>query len=287
MKFGLPLFGVKPDDFARVAVAAELAGFESLWMPEHLVFPTDMPATYPYTETGQPPVFPGSPLYDPWVTLAYVAASTERIRLGTQVYILPLRHPLVTARAFTTLDVLSRGRSILGIGVGWMEEEFGFAGQEFSTRGARTDEIIEILHRLWTDKEIHHRGTHYELGPLRFEPKPVQKPHPPIEVGGASPAALQRAAKFCDGWHAIGDITVESIAASVKRIEALRAEAGRTGPFEIVTPSGLGATLEGVRQYEDVGVTRLSLGPPFRRGMTADDVIDFIARTGDEVIAKS
>jgi len=287
MKFGLPFFGVKPDDFARVAVAAEDAGFESLWIPEHLVFPAEMPATYPYTETGQPPVYPGSPLYDPWVTLAYIAAATERIRLGTQVYILPLRHPLVTARAFTTLDVLSRGRSILGFGVGWMEEEFGLADQDFATRGARTDEIIEILQQLWTEKEIHHRGAHYDLGPLRFEPKPVQKPHPPIEVGGASPAALRRAARHCDGWHAIGDIGVESIEASVKQIEALRAEAGRVGHFEISTPSALGATLEAVRRYEDVGVTRLSLGPVFQRGMTADDVIDFVSRTGDEVIAKA
>jgi probable F420-dependent oxidoreductase len=287
MKFGLPLFGVKPADFAAVAQAAETAGFESLWIPEHLVFPAEMPATYPYTETGQPPVFPGSPLYDPWVTLAYMAAATERIRLGTQVYILPLRHPLVTARAFTTLDVLSRGRAVLGIGVGWMEEEFELAGQEFATRGSRTDEIIEILHRLWTEKEIHHRGTHYDLGPLRFEPKPAQKPHPPIEVGGASPAALRRAARLGDGWQAIGDLDVEAIGASVKGLEEMGAKAGRTGPFEITTPSALGATLDAVRRYEDVGVTRLSLGPPFRRGMTVEDVTDFLARTADEVIAKA
>lgn len=287
MKFGLPLFGVKPIDFATVAQAAESAGFESLWIPEHLVFPTEMPATYPYTETGQPPVFPGSPLYDPWVTLAYVAASTERIRLGTQVYILPLRHPLVTARAFTTLDVLSRGRAVLGIGVGWMEQEFGLADQDFATRGARTDEIIEILHQLWTEKEIHYRGTYYDLGPLRFEPKPAQQPHPPIEVGGASPAALRRAARLCDGWHAIGDLAVDTIGASAKQLEQMRADAGRTGPFEITTPSALGATLDAVRRYQDVGVTRLSLGPAFRRGMTVQDVTDFVARTGDEVIAKA
>ena len=286
MNFGLPLFAVKPVDFPAVAQAAETAGFESIWIPEHLVFPSEMPATYPYSETGQPPVFPGSPLYDPWVSLAFVAGTTQRIRLGTQVYILPLRHPLVTARAVTTLDVLSRGRAILGIGVGWMEEEFAFVGEDFATRGARTDEIIEILHQLWSEKEIHYRGKHYDLGPLRFEPKPAQAPHPPIEVGGTSSAALRRAARLGDGWQAIGDLDVDSIDVSVKRIAKLRAEAGRTGNFEVTTPSALGATLDAVHRYEEVGVTRLSLGPAFRRGMTLDDVIDFVNRTGDEVIAK-
>jgi probable F420-dependent oxidoreductase len=283
----MPLFAVKPLDYPAVAQAAEAAGFESIWIPEHLVFPAEMPATYPYTETGQPPVFPGSPLYDPWVALAYVAASTERIRLGTQVYILPLRHPLVTARAFTTLDILSRGRAILGIGVGWMEEEFDFVGEDFKTRGARTDEIIEILHQLWSEKEVHYRGSYYDLGPLRFEPKPAQDPHPPIEVGGASQAALRRAARLGDGWQAIGDLDTEAIGVSVKSIDALRAEAGRTGNFEVTTPSALGETLDAVRRYEEVGVTRLSLGPVFRKGMTLQDVIDFVNRTGDEVISKA
>ncbi len=286
MKFGLPLFAVKPLDYPAVAQAAEAAGFESIWIPEHLVFPAEMPATYPYTETGQPPVFPGSPLYDPWVSLAYVAATTERIRLGSQVYILPLRHPLVTARAFTTLDILSQGRAILGIGVGWLEEEFAFLGEDFKTRGARTDEIIEILHQLWSEKEIHYRGKHYDLGPLRFQPKPTQ-PHPPIEVGGASQAALRRAAKLGDGWQAIGDVDTDGIAAGVKHIQEMRAEAGRTGAFEVTTPSALGATLDAVRRYEEVGVTRLSLGPAFKKGMTVDDVIDFVKRTGDELISKA
>jgi probable F420-dependent oxidoreductase len=283
----MPLFAVAPLDYPAVAQAAEAAGFESIWIPEHLVFPTEMPATYPYTESGLPPVFPGTPLYDPWVALAYVAASTKRIRLGTQVYILPLRHPLVTARAFTTLDILSRGRAILGIGVGWMEEEFGFVGEDFKTRGARTDEIIEILHQLWSEKEIHYRGQYYDLGPLRFQPKPAQDPHPPIEVGGASQAALRRAAKLGDGWQAIGDLDTEAIGLHVKSIDAMRAEAGRSGNFEVTTPSALGATLDAARRYEDVGVTRLSLGPVFQKGMTVQDVIDFVKRTGDEVISKA
>jgi probable F420-dependent oxidoreductase len=283
----MPLFAVAPLDYPAVAQAAEAAGFESIWIPEHLVFPTEMPATYPYTESGLPPVFPGTPLYDPWVALAYVAASTKRIRLGTQVYILPLRHPLVTARAFTTLDILSRGRAILGIGVGWMEEEFGFVGEDFKTRGARTDEIIEILHQLWSEKEIHYRGQYYDLGPLRFQPKPAQDPHPPIEVGGVSQAALRRAAKLGDGWQAIGDLDTEAIGVHVKSIDAMRAEAGRSGNFEVTTPSALGATLDAARRYEDVGVTRLSLGPVFQKGMTVQDVIDFVKRTGDEVISKA
>ena len=116
--------------------AAEAAGFESIWMAEHLVFPVEMPSTYPYSETGQPPVYPGSPLYDVWVTLAYIAACTQRIRLGTHVYILPLRHPLVTARAVATLDVLSGGRAILGAGVGWLEDEIA-VGEDFPLGASR------------------------------------------------------------------------------------------------------------------------------------------------------
>ncbi len=288
MKFGYTLFGVRPTEYGEVARRAEAAGFESIWMPEHLVFPTEMPSTYPYSETGQPPVYPGSPLYDAWVTLAFIAASTERIRLGTHVYILPLRHPLVTARAFTTLDQLSQGRAILGIGVGWLADEFHFVGESFSNRGKRTDEIIELLRKLWTEKIVHHDGEFYELGPLRFEPKPVQKPYPPIEVGGTTNPAVRRAARLGDGWLATGALELDELGARIKEIEALRREAGRDGPFEISMGNRLTLDVDSVRRYADVGVTRLMLGPPFPEDgkFSLKYLTDFIDRCGDEVISK-
>ncbi len=288
MKFGYTLFGVRPTEYAAVAQRAETAGFESVWMPEHLVFPAELPATYPYSETGLPPVYAGSPLYDPWVTLAYVAASTERIRLGSHVYILPLRHPLVTARAFTTLDVLSNGRAILGAGVGWLAEEFAFVGESFQNRGKRSDEIIGLLRKLWTEKIVHHVGPSYELGPLRFEPKPVQKPGPPIEIGGTSDAAVERAARLGDGWLATGPLELDTLAARIEQIHALRRERGRAElPFEISMGNRLPLDRSSVQRYAEVGVTRLMLGPPFPADgkFTLRYLTDFIDRCGDEVIS--
>jgi probable F420-dependent oxidoreductase len=290
MKFGYTLFGVRPPEYGKVAQRAEAAGFESIWMPEHLVFPIEMPATYPYSETGLPPVYPGSPLYDAWVTLAFIAASTERIRLGTHVYILPLRHPLVTARAVTTLDVLSGGRAILGMGVGWLADEFHFVGESFQNRGKRTDEIIELLRELWTDKVIHHKGHFYELGPLRFEPKPVQKPYPPIEVGGTTGPAVRRAARLGDGWLATGALELDELEARIKEIHEGRRAAGRDQlPFEVSMGNRLGLSLESVERYAEIGVTRLMLGPPPPPDgkFTLSYLTDFIDRCGEEIISKA
>ena len=289
MKFGYPLFGVPPGEFGRVAAAAEAAGFESLWMPEHLVFPTEMPATYPYSETGLPPVYPGSPLYDAWVALGFAAAATERIRLGTQVYILPLRHPLVTARAFTTLDVVSGGRGILGVGVGWLEDEFHFVGESFANRGRRTDEIIELTRTLWTEKVIHHRGEFYDLGPLRFQPKPVQKPMPPIEVGGTTPPAIRRAGRLGDGWLATGAIELDELERKIAEVHAARREAGREDlPFEVSMGNRLSLDADSVRRYADVGVTRLMLQPPMPEDgkFSLAYFEDFIARCGEEIVSR-
>jgi probable F420-dependent oxidoreductase len=286
MKFGFPMFGVRPTEYGEVARRAEAAGFESIWMAEHLVFPVEMPSTYPYSETGQPPVYPGSPLYDAWVTLAYIAACTQRIRLGTHVYILPLRHPLVTARAVGTLDVLSGGRAVLGAGVGWLEDEFHFVGESFENRGRRSDEIIGLIRELWSSKVIDHHGEFYELGPLRFEPKPVQKPLP-IEIGGITPPAMRRAARLGDGWLATGQISLAELAGKIKQVHALRREAGRDAqPFEISFGHQYGMDL-GVKAYADAGVTRLMLMAPMPsdKRFTLEYVLGWIDRFG-EMIAK-
>jgi len=148
MKFGLSLMGLAPRFYGDVAATAEQHGFESVWAPEHLVLPAELPSTYLYSESGAAPIAPNSALYDPWVTLGFAAYATEKIRLATNVFILPLRHPFAVARSVLTVDRVSNGRVTLGIGVGWLAEEFDYTGQSFHDRGRRTDEIPQRALRL-------------------------------------------------------------------------------------------------------------------------------------------
>ena len=177
LKIGVPLFMLRPEHVATVAQHAEQLGFESVWMAEHLVFPTQIRSRYPYSAEGVPPINPATPLLDPLLVLMQVAARTERIRLGTNVYILPLRHPLAVARMAMTLDLLSGGRLTFGIGFGWLEEEFEATGIDFATRAGRTREYVRAIRSLWTESEPSFAGRYVSFGPLKFEPKPVQKPH--------------------------------------------------------------------------------------------------------------
>ncbi|HEX4220247.1 MAG TPA: LLM class F420-dependent oxidoreductase [Acidimicrobiales bacterium] len=286
MKFGLPFFGLSPRHYASVARAAEDNGFESVWMPEHLVIPAEMPATYPYTESGFPPITPETPLYDPWVVLGSVASATETIRLATNVFILPLRHPIATARSVVTLDRLSGGRVTLGAGVGWLEGEFDIVGQSFADRGRRMDEIMGLLRELWTGETVEHHGEFYDVGPLTFSPKALQKPSIPIEIGGASAAALRRAGQLGDGWIEIGCKDLDELAAKMDVIREHRRQSGRQDlPFEFT--AGVGTDLDTIRRAQELGVTRIVAGAMAVNGrVSVDDVRDFTARFADEVIAK-
>lgn len=298
MKFGLSLFGLSPRYYPEIAAAAEANGFESVWIPEHLALPAAIPPSYPYTESGYPPIDPRTPLFDPWVVLALIANATQTIRLATNVYVLPLRHPLITARSVVTLDRVSGGRVTLGVGAGWLREEFDLAGQEFEHRGRRMDEIIGLLRRMWDRDEdvLEHHGEFYDLAPFRFQPKPVQKPGIPIEVGGASAPALRRAARLGDGWVAIGPEDPATMSRMIGQLQAHRQQAGRDHlPFEI-TASG-GRSPAEVRRSEELGVTRVTLGPAPHGDAHSDpsrpharlDVkafVEFTARYADEVISK-
>ena len=163
------------------------------------------------------------------MALAAVASATSRIRLGTGVFILTLRHPIATARSVMTLDRVSRGRAILGVGVGWLEEEFAVLGQSFADRGDRADESIDVIRRLFAEDVVEHHGRHFDFEAVRFEPKPVQRPVP-IEVGGTSGAALRRAGRLGDGWIELGSADLDEISARLAVIEDARRQAGRTGP---------------------------------------------------------
>ena len=287
MKFGVS-FMFSPRIAAEVAVTLERAGFESLWVPEHLFFPTDMPPTYPYSDTGLPPVTSDTPCYDPWVLMAYLACATETIRLANNIYILPLRHPLAAARSIVTLDRVSGGRVTVGVGVGWMEEEFEWTGQSFHDRGRRTDEIIPILRELWTDDVIEHHGEHYDFGPLKFNPKPVQKGGIPIEIGGASKAAIERAGRLGDGWIEVGSTDLDDLGVKIGVVEQARREAGRDElPYEITAMGPHVADLDDMRRAADLGVTRIIVGPWGTMGRpTPESIAEWAEQFADEVMTK-
>ena len=268
MKFALHAVGcgstVRPETLAQVAQKAEALGFESVWIPEHLAVPVAMRSRYPYSADG---TFPGGPqvaLHDPFVALAFVAASTSRIKLGTGVFVLPLRNALAVAKAVASLDVLSNGRFLFGVGVGWLADEFEAVGMPFHDRAARAREAIRMMKRLWTEETPAFAGRFHRFAPLGFNPKPVQKPHPPIILGGESPAALKRAAELGDGWIGVAH-TPDSVRPVLAALREHAARAGRDlSGFEISVGSapGLAVDAAAVRAFADAGVHRLIVFSP-------------------------
>jgi probable F420-dependent oxidoreductase len=209
MRFGLYLPTRGPlanrAAIAAMARAGEAAGFHSAMIADHIVFPVETRSTYPYTVSGAHPSH-GDAL-EQLSLLNFVAAITERLRLVTSVLILPYRNPVLTAKMLATADVLSEGRVTVGVGVGWLEEEFAaLHAPAFDRRGAVSDEYLDIMLKLWTRSPVSHEGEFYSFDAIHCEPPPVQTPHPPIWVGGHSRAALRRTAKYGNGWHPVGAI---------------------------------------------------------------------------------
>jgi probable F420-dependent oxidoreductase len=205
---------------------AEDRGFESVWVAEHVVLFDDYQSQYPYAADGRFPGGGDTGLLEPLTALTYLAAVTDRIRLGTGICLVPQRNPVYTAKQVVDLDNLSGGRVDFGIGVGWLREEFDAVAAPFEQRGARTDEYLQVMHSLWTDEVSSFDGEHYTLPPCRMYPKPVQRPHPPIRVGGESNAALRRAARH-DGWYSFNRLP-DALDEPLARLDALLALEGRT-----------------------------------------------------------
>ncbi|MFI0450637.1 TIGR03619 family F420-dependent LLM class oxidoreductase [Actinomadura sp. 6N118] len=278
MKFGVPLGLVHPGIWRELTVKADRLGFESVWLPEHLVFATDL-STAKYPGTQEPGIKPETPLFDAPAYLCALAAVTEHVRLGTAVYLYGLRHPFVAARAFATLDQISGGRAIVGVGSGWYEGEWIAAGVDFTTRGRRLDEAIDVSRRLWTETAVEHHGEFFDFPEVAFEPKPVQA-RLPVVAGGESGAALRRAATRCDGWISMPQ-TLDGARPQIERLNELRKAAGREDePFEITVHayelSGPGE----VAEWERLGVDRLIVRPWKRTREAAERLAAFAADYG-------
>ncbi|MDP7227520.1 MAG: TIGR03619 family F420-dependent LLM class oxidoreductase, partial [Alphaproteobacteria bacterium] len=207
MRYGfyLPTRGAlgNADDITEIVLGGERLGYATIVIGDHIVFPVTVASPYPYTVDGG---FPGvGDAMEQLTLMSFVAGITKSTRLVTSVMILPHRNPLVTAKVLATIDVLSKGRVTVGVGVGWMREEFeALSAPDFDKRGASSNEYLEIFKKCWTQDPVSHEGEFYSFKELRCVPHPVQKPHPPIWIGGHSKAALRRVAKYADGWHPVG-----------------------------------------------------------------------------------
>jgi probable F420-dependent oxidoreductase len=247
-----------PEVMRAVGQEAEERGFESLWVAEHVVLFDEYDSAYPYDTSGRFPGTGDSGLLEPFTALTYLAAVTERIRLGTGICLVPQRNPVYTAKAVTDVDSLSGGRVEFGVGVGWLREEFDALGVPFERRGQRTDEYLAAMRSLWCDEVSEYHGELYDLRPCRMYPKPVQQPHPPIHVGGESDAALRRVARHGQGWFSFGRLP-EDLPPALERLDAALAAEGRTRDDITLTVSPYlhPVTPESVRRYAELGVDRL------------------------------
>ena len=275
-----------PDELVALARAGDQHGWHTLTVSDHLINPVTTRSTYPYTPDGSRRWEMGTPWPDPWVTIGHLSAVTTRLRFLTTVYILPARTPVHVAKQVATAAVLSGDRVELGIGMGWMEEEFDAMGTPFAKRGKRADEMIEVLRRLWTGEVVEHHGEHFDIPPLEMLPAPRERV--PIIVGGLSEAALRRAARN-DGW--VSDLhTVEELAEIRRTLDAYREEYGRSElPFAVYGSARDAWDLDGYRRMADAGVTHLVTMPwYFYAGPEADlgGKLEGIERFAEDVIAR-
>jgi probable F420-dependent oxidoreductase len=285
MKIGLMFVNTgpfsQPEMLAHLAVTAEKCGVESLWTVEHVVIPQGYQSPYPYSKSGKIPGGEDVALPDPLLPLGYIAAITSKVKLATGVLILPQRHPLYVAKEMATLDLLSHGRTILGIGSGWLEEEFDALGLDFHKRGARTDEAILAMRAAWNDNPSIFHGKQFNFGPLSSFPKPEQKGGVPIHVGGHSPAAARRAGRLGNGFFpALGEIPKLKELFAMMREEAAK----HNRKADAIELSCIGrASLDSIKQFQDIGISRVIVAPP---GFDKDNLTRGLEQLANDVIAK-
>ena len=291
-----------PDNLRNLAQRAEDLSFDHVWVSDHIIIPHEVASFYPYAADGVAPFQRDNTYFEPLAALNFLAGCTTRVRLGTHVLILPYRNPVLTAKILATLDVLSGGRLILGAGVGWMEEEFQALGLDtYAQRGAVTNEYIRIFKELWTSDHPEFHGEHYAISEAGFLPKPIQKPHPPIWIGGHTNPAIRRAATLGDGWMPIGlrppaILEPEELAEKIARLRRISARAGRAeNAVDLVfstdcvfqdepdahrrmvsgRPEQIAADL---RQYLDLGVQHFILSFPAGSAAEQQEAMERFAR---------
>ena len=247
MNIGISVPGTPdPSGLRRAAVRAEELGFESLLLGDHIVLPTGGTRQYPYTAEGAFSRPSETPFLETMTLLGYLAACSETIKLGSTVVILPYRNPVVQAKMFASLDVLTNGRIICGVGVGWLEKEFEALGVPYSQRGPMSDEFLEVFKILWTEPDPEFHGRFYHIDGIQFYPKPLQKPHIPIWVGGHTRAALRRTAKYGDCWHTTRQ-TPEFVARNIPYLRRQTERAGRD-------PDSVTVSLKRSLHFTDLGI---------------------------------
>ncbi len=286
MKFGIAFATAgpfsNPDLFETLVLTAEEVGMESIWAVEHVVVPQGFQSKYPYSKDGQFPGGEKASIPDPLVALSYAAGMTKNLRLATGIMILPQRNPLYVAKEWASLDVLSRGRAMMGIGIGWLKEEMETVGIPFKERAARTEESCQAIRSLWQEEPEAFNGKFYRWGPQNSNPKPVQKPGVPIIVGGNVEGAARRAARVGDGFYpASGSFKTLPTLLGAMRDEC--AKVGRDANEIEITVAGGNLDPDRVRRYEDIGVSRMMINPPAR---DAEGLKRGLGEFAESVIAK-
>ena len=270
MKVGLAFassIGIDGGAAGEICRRAESAGFESVWGGEHVVLPDSIASKYPYTADGKIPAEPDTPIPDPLIWLAFAAAAAPTLRLGTCILIVPQRNPLVLAKELATLDQLSGGRVELGLGVGWLKEEFDALGVAWERRGARNDEYVAAMRALWAGPHAEFHGEFVDFAPATCSPRPVNGSIP-VLVGGDSDAAIQRAVRIADGYFP-GEGDVERLGALLERVRRAAEQAGRDpDSLEINAIFGaqMGDPVAGVEQMAALGVGRIMVPAFFFAG---------------------
>lgn len=264
MKVGLfvPLVGpvATPTYLETLGHEAEARGFDSLWVAEHVVLFDEYDSRYPYALDGRIPAGGEAGFLDTWTALAFLAACTTKIRLGSGICLVPQRNPVYTAKEVATVDVLSGGRVDFGVGVGWLAEEFRAVDAPFERRGARCRAYLEVIRRLWCDEVSAYEGEFYTLEPCRQYPKCVQKPHPPIVFGGESEAALRRVADLGQGWYGFNLTPVQFAERLARLHELLDKRDRRHDEVEVsVSPYLLDCDRESLAAYRDAGADQVIL----------------------------
>jgi probable F420-dependent oxidoreductase len=247
-----------PDYMAALARGAEERGFHSIWVAEHVVLFDEYASRYPYAADGKIPAGGTNGIYEPFTTLSFLAAHSERIRLGTGICLVPQRNPVYTAKDVAAVDWLSQGRVDFGVGVGWLKEEYDALQVPFERRADRCREYLQVMQRLWCDEISEFHGDFYDLPACRQYPKPVQQPHPPIHFGGESDAALRRVAEQGNGWYGFGR-EPEDLPDRFSKLDALLGERGRSrSDIEVsICPYLLGVDTDKAKRYQDAGVDQL------------------------------